>query len=350
MDARSNIKPANVEEFLGGLPGRNLGATWEVLAQAVPVKPQPRAIPFHWAYEEVREQLFHAGDLVPAEQAERRTLCFCNPGLDGAPAATSTLFADIQLVLPGEVASTHRHTACAVRFMLEGEGSFAIAENEKISQVPGDLVIGPGWAWHSHGNEGNDDAVWFDCLDAPLAAQLDASFFSPYDTHAMEITKVVNASSRSYGNAGISPVWQRDAGTPSPLLKFPWADARPALDELPDNHLSPYDGAIIEYTHPLTGKSCMPTVSCTLQLIKAGSSTQPHRHTSNSVYLAVEGSGQIVIEGETFDWQRGDVIALPIWASHHHVNSSDRDGVLFCTSDAPLYQSLGYYREEDIQE
>lgn len=94
----------------------------------------------------------------------------------------------------------------------------------------------------------------------------------------------------------------------------------------------------------------MPTVSCTLQLIKAGSSTQPHRHTSNSVYLAVEGSGQIVIEGETFDWQRGDVIALPTWASHHHVNTSDRDGVLFCTSDAPLYHSLGYYREEDIQE
>jgi len=93
----------------------------------------------------------------------------------------------------------------------------------------------------------------------------------------------------------------------------------------------------------------MPTVSCTLQLIKAGSRTQPHRHISNSVYLAVEGRGQIVIEGETFDWQRGDVIALPIWASHYHVNSGDQDGVLFCTSDAPLYQSPGYCREEDVE-
>ncbi|HCZ49070.1 MAG TPA: gentisate 1,2-dioxygenase [Gammaproteobacteria bacterium] len=340
----------DVRTFINSLKDHHLGATWEVLAQAVPVRPQPAAVPFLWPYRDVREQLLLAGDLVPAEQAERRTLCCCNPGLGGAPSAVSTLFADIQLVLPGEVASTHRHAACAVRFMLEGEGSFALAAGERISQVPGDMVIGPSWAWHSHSNEGPDDAIWFDCLDAPLTVLLDGSFFQPFDRHEMEITRVQNASSLAYGHPGIAPTWQRESGADSPLLKYSWVDANAALAGLPEQHASPYDAFMIEYTNPVTGGPCMPTVACHLQRLPAGCRTEAHRHTANTVYLGVEGEGRLVIDGQRFDWQRGDVIALPTWAAHHHENCGDADAILFSVTDAPVFQKLGLYREETVVE
>ncbi len=46
-----------------------------------------------------------------------------NPGLEGRAAASATLFAGIQLILPGEIARTHHHTPSAVRFVIESEGA-----------------------------------------------------------------------------------------------------------------------------------------------------------------------------------------------------------------------------------
>ena len=61
-----------------------------------------------------------SGDLITAEEAERRVLVLENPGLKGLSKATTSLYAGLQLVLPGEVAAAHRHSATALRFLIEG--------------------------------------------------------------------------------------------------------------------------------------------------------------------------------------------------------------------------------------
>ena len=88
-----------VEEMIAGFGRHNLMAGWNVLAEEVPKEPTSKAVPCHWPYADVREQLFLAGRLVPPEDAERRILVMANPGLDGRPATTPTIFSDIQLVL-----------------------------------------------------------------------------------------------------------------------------------------------------------------------------------------------------------------------------------------------------------
>ena len=58
-----------------------------------------------------------------------------------------------------------------------------------------------------------------------------------------------------------------------------------------------------------------------------------------------------VIDGQRFDWTKGDIIALPPWAVHEHANSSaSDDAVLFSIQDAPVLNALGLFYEETYNE
>ncbi len=76
--------------------------------------------------------------------------------------------------------------------------------------------------------------------------------------------------------------------------------------------------------------------------LDAGTQTAPVKTTANNIYTVVRGEGRSTIDGETFQWQRGDVIAAPAWRSHHHV--ADKDTVLFRVTDAPVMAVLGLLR------
>jgi gentisate 1,2-dioxygenase len=58
------------------------------------------------------------------------------------------MYAAFQLIMPGEAAPAHRHTASALRFMLEGEGAFTVVGGERTTMRRRDFVITPAWAFH----------------------------------------------------------------------------------------------------------------------------------------------------------------------------------------------------------
>ena len=53
--------------------------------------------------------MLEAGDVISAEEAERRVLVLENPALRGQSRITNTLFAGVQLIMPGETAEAHKH-------------------------------------------------------------------------------------------------------------------------------------------------------------------------------------------------------------------------------------------------
>lgn len=65
-----------------------------------------------------------------------------------APYTTDTLYAGLQLVLPGETAPAHRHSAFAVRFIIEGNGGFTAVQGKRIKMSRGDFILTPVWQWH----------------------------------------------------------------------------------------------------------------------------------------------------------------------------------------------------------
>src|SRR3954451_10318653 len=94
-----------------------------------------------------------AGKVITAKEAVRRVLVLENPGMPGQSRITGSLFAGLQLILPGEVAPAHRHSQSALRFIVEGQGAYTAVEGERTLLQPGDFIITPSWTWHDHGNE-----------------------------------------------------------------------------------------------------------------------------------------------------------------------------------------------------
>ena len=99
-----------------------------------------------------------------------------NPALRGQSAVTQSLYAGLQLILPGEVAPSHRHTQSALRFIVEGSGAYTAVDGERTTMRPGDFIITPSWTWHDHGTRPDGPVVWLDGLDIPMIRFFDAGF------------------------------------------------------------------------------------------------------------------------------------------------------------------------------
>jgi gentisate 1,2-dioxygenase len=298
--------------------------------------------PHVWRYEEARDLIMRAGDLISVEEADRRVLAYRNPGTaeHEIARATDTLWAAIQMVLPGEEAPPHRHTAAALRFIIEGAGGYTIVDGARVTMEPGDFLITPNWSWHAHGHTGDGPMIWLDGLDAPMVSTL-RQMFAEFEGAGTEETPVYSETLRT---GQVAPSWmsREDFGTVSWKL----ADVESAIEELRERQGSRYDDVIVEYRNPLTGGPALPTVSAYLQLLRPGAETASHRQTSSSVYHVVRGSGSSVIGGERIEWAQGDTFAVPTWAEHSHANPSSEDALLFSYSDEPAVRALGLYREQ----
>src|SRR5687767_1998693 len=167
----------------------NLTPLWEVLHSLVPPQPASPCVPALWKYEEVRPFLMRAGEAITAEEAVRRVLILENPALRGQSAITQSLYAGLQLILPGEVAPSHRHTQSALRFIVEGSGAWTAVDGERATMRPGDFIITPSWTWHDHGSEADGPVVWLDGLDIPMLRFLDAGFAQNSTDRSQKVTR-----------------------------------------------------------------------------------------------------------------------------------------------------------------
>jgi gentisate 1,2-dioxygenase len=317
---------------------------WEIASQMTP-HPRPEAIAHQWKWSLLKEVVKQSATAVPVGD-ERRAMQLFNPGLNGQWATTNTLIAAVQVLLPGEIARAHRHSPAAIRFIIEGGGAYTAVEGEKVLMYPGDFVLTPSWQWHDHGNETKETIVWMDGLDVPLTKALNAIFFEMGKEQRAQETKPVNGSKALYGHGTLAPTWTKDRPRFSPLMIYSWDQTAETLHGLRDRDGSPYEGICLEYTNPQTGGPVMPTMSCRVQMIRKGEKLKPRRVTGSSVFHVVQGKGRSVIEGKTFDWEKGDIIALPSWAQHAHSNAGSEDAILFSISDRPVLETLGFYREQ----
>ena len=94
----------------------HMAPLWEVLKDLVTPEPKTSLQPTVWKFADVKRLMLEAGDVITAEEAERRVLVLENPGMPGKSRITNSLFAGIQLILPGEIADAHQ--PCLVRHPL----------------------------------------------------------------------------------------------------------------------------------------------------------------------------------------------------------------------------------------
>jgi gentisate 1,2-dioxygenase len=325
---------------------------WELEAEIMGLAPRPRTRAWLWRWRDLYDVAERAGGLVPVERGgDRRAIALSNPGQDGMPFATSTLWAAIQWLNGHEVAPAHRHTSQAIRFIIDGAGSYSTVEGDKVFLERGDLVLTPPWMWHDHGSESDERAVWMDALDIPLNNFLDAPFFENYPHDSQPVDKVVGGSVLKYGVGQLRPAWEEPARDHSPLKAYKWADTERALEALGQVESDPFDDIALEFTNPHTGGPVMRSFTCWMQLLRPGIRTHAHRHTGSSVYLAFEGEGETIIDGISFPWHAGDMFVIPSWAVHEHHNSNtNARSLLFAVHDTPLLKALDKFRSEPFHQ
>jgi len=335
-------------DFYTRIAGRHLRPLWEVLDDLVPPQPRPSARPALWRYDDVRPPLMESGKLITAAEAIRRVLILENPGLPGSSLITSALYAGLQLILPGEVAPSHRHTQSALRFIVEGAGAYTAVDGERTTMAPGDFIITPSWTWHDHGNDGEEPVVWLDGLDIPIVALHDAQFAERYPEAVQPVNRPEGDADARWG-ANMALIDHRHGSRTSPVFNYPYAKSRAALAKLAAAGVSdPAHGVRMRYVNPVTGGWAMPTLGTFLQMLPSGFRSLPHRSTDGTVYCCVEGRGTIRIGDEEFEFGPRDVFVAPSWQARTLTASTD--AVLFGYSDRPVQEALGLLREETIAE
>lgn len=305
---------ATLDDLYAAFTALNMEGGWHRRFPALWSEPRANFQPFQWRYEDVKPILARAGELIGTDKAERRNLTMFNPVEGNVYSTLRSMVAAYQMIRPGETARAHRHTPNALRLILEGRGTYTVVDGHRVEMRPGDVLLTPSWAWHSHDNVGQGDCYWMDFLDVPLVHLLEPMFYQPHPDGVEADPVPVDSS----------PLAFRREDTLARLDVAPEADDAHASVQL--------------------GDPALKTIRLDMQRLIAGRETARCRTTANIIYAVVEGHGWTEIDGQSFNWSFGDTIAIPAWRPYRHRAQSD--ALLLKVSDAPVMAAFDWLRCE----
>jgi gentisate 1,2-dioxygenase len=309
----------SLDALQAALGERNMTPGW--IHRAKPIlwhEMRSEFVPAHWRYAEAKAGMQAAGRLIGTDLAERRNFVMRNPVPGNDIATLRTLICAYQSILPGEKARSHRHAPHALRVILESRGSYSVVNGHKHPMESGDIVLTPGWCWHGHGHDGDEQAYWFDGLDVPLTHLLEPMFFEEHPQ-------------------GWEPVQAVSGESP---MRFTWTQTLAGLANAPADDAGHFGKTL------LLPAPTMPTISLKVHHWPAGWRNRPYRHTANTIHVVMQGSGRSVIDGQSFDWNFGDTLAIPGWCRTEH--QPGEDSIVFSMSDEDLMRWAQYYRLEAL--
>jgi gentisate 1,2-dioxygenase len=343
MAANSDAKAKDAPEedkFHLGMRGAGVRALWERhIGNGREPKSEP---PRQWKWAEIEPLLDQAVAATTMDVAERRVLSLHNPDFDHLKGSmvTTNLNAGFQILMPGETARYHRHTANALRFVVEGGNGTTTVDGKVCPMNRGDVILTPDWAWHAHTHEGDARIVWLDALDVPFIRYLDAQFFDPGPPGNFPPLPPDDA----YLEGGMVPQTGPGEEMPpySPKFHFAWGDCCATLDRM----RPAADGSRkLRYTNPATGGPVMSLLDIYMLGLEGGSQTRAYRTTHNAFCVVAEGSGESTVGDMTIRWQERDVFTCPHWNWISH--RADAPGAkLFMVTDRDVLRRLDLLRDE----
>ncbi len=341
-DSKHNTQRAR-QAYYDKISDHDMAPAWEKLRELIGSEPRTACAPAIWRFRDVRPMVMEAAELISAQEAERRVLVLENPGLRGKSRITQTLFAGLQLIMPGEIAAGHRHTASAIRFIVDGAGAYTSVEGERTYMSPGDFVLTPNWTAHDHGNTSDKPMIWLDVLDLPIINFFETMFAEHLGDVVQPVRRRDGDSMAFYGS-GVLPDQPPGTLKRSPVINYTYARIRPILERLRDaGDVDRRHGVRARYANPLTGGWVMPTMGAQLALLPADFKGEGYRATDGTIFVCVEGEGSTSIDDKELAWSPGDVFVAPPWQRYEHMTA--KESVLFSISDRPAQEALGIWRE-----
>lgn len=304
---------ANMQELYDLLGQCGIENGWNKPEPSLWPLPRRDFIPAHWSYSIGHAALNAAGRFVNTELAERRNLILANPVEGNKYPTVKTLVAAYQMVRSGEMARSHRHTANALRLVLDAEDDvFTIVGGKRIPMLPGDVLLTPNWSWHGHLNASSKDAYWMDFLDVPMVHMLGPMFFEHYPD-ALENADEITIDSP---------------------CRFPFSRTIERLESAPEI-------ARGVRVIPL-GEPALDTIALNVVRLDPGSTYRISPSTISVIWAGMMGSGSAWIDEKNYNFARGDAMAAPRGAAQSFV--AHEQCYLLSVSDAPVLQALNWLR------
>jgi gentisate 1,2-dioxygenase len=308
------LSATDLDSLYPVLDGNRMTPGWHKKRPSLWKTPRTEFKPCHWKYKVGRLAMEQAGRWMDTEMAERRNLLLYNPVGDNDYDSLRTLVVAYQMLKPGEHARAHWHTPAAMRYIVDAdEGCYSVVDGVQVPMRPGDVLLTPAFAMHSHFNEGTGNAYWIDILDVPIVHRLEPMFWGEHPD--------------KYQTTSLKP--DEHPFYLPPKKTLPQLDAQAAADGVQrvkfdaGEHIRTFDISFVR--------------------VAAGKSTPLSQNTTSRVIVAQSGTGVARIGNQRFEFERGDVMVAPIWSP---VCIESNDGCLLMeVTDFPIMNALGFFRE-----
>ena len=333
------------EEYYQRIAKHGMTPLWKVMSSVVTKEPVTRCQPVIWHYDDIKRLVMESGGLITAEEAERRVLILENPGMRGESRATNTLFAGVQMILPGEVAPGAPARLVGDPLRARRRGRLHRGRGREGLHVARRLrhhrELG---AARPRQHLGQADAV-------ARRARLSAGQL---------LRSVVRRAFRG-GDAVDQPGGRRlarllrlrraagrraRAHEPQPghqLHLRPHAADHRAHDEGRRHRQAPWRARALRQSRS-TAARCCPPWAPSLALLPKGFKGEKYRSTDGTIFVCAEGKGTTTVDGKVLEWGPNDVFVVPPWK--HFSHNAEKESVLFSISDRPSQEALGIWRED----
>ena len=273
-----------------------------------------------------------------------------------------------QILSPGGKSGRHRHYFEALFFILEGKG-YEIHDGVKYDWEQGDLVIVPTYTIHQHFNASTTEGARLFYLIPGAFNFMGISDTEQIESHEgfkpREGTQVSRLGLDEHGQKLQDLMYARRA-IDTPLA----SEAQTFYDEYlnvtaEENRwratmarvVKPAErswevtrqGKLRWFVHPRLN-TALRTLESFQQELEAGGRSGMHRHVGEEIMLVLEGRGHSVIDGVKWEWEKEDLICVPINSIHQHFNADPRHLALLLSITCRLYSFVGHGGIEQFED
>jgi len=149
---------------------------------------------------------------------------------------------------------------------------------------------------------------------------------------------------RAYARAGVIPtvVFERSRKA-YPMLRYPWADARAALESLAADQPA-LEAVQVTYTNPETGGDAENILGFYALMLRPGQTLKLPVRSPAMVFHVIEGRATAQIEDQRFVLAEADTCCAPGFSAVSLTNASPTaPAFLFIADETPLHKKLGVF-------
>jgi gentisate 1,2-dioxygenase len=153
---------------------------------------------------------------------------------------------------------------------------------------------------------------------------------------------------RSYARGGVvpTPVFERSR-RPYPMLRYPWADARAALESLASDQPD-LEAVQVTYANPETGTHAENILGFYALMLRPGQSLRLPVRSPAMIFHLIEGGVKVNVDEQHFRLAEADTCCAPGYTPVTLTNTSATSpAFLFIADETPLHTKLGVFEIRD---